>query len=183
MTQGVPRIAPVPEAEWTQAMGSRTAEGHLLNGQMTFARHPSLRSVWSPLATYIRNESTLLPRHRELAILRTGYHHHAEYEFSQHVGSGRSAGLSEEDLQALLAETVSDNWDFSDAAVIHATDELFATSSISDSTWDALNSILNEYQLFDLLFTVGMYATICYATNALHIQVDDFVANSYPWLS
>jgi alkylhydroperoxidase family enzyme len=178
-----PRIAPVPDADWTET--ERTQFG-IAPGQplprilATLSRHPELQRRWLSFAEHAYRNSTLAPRDRELAILRTGYRHRSRYEFAQHAVRGREVGLSDDDVRAVLDEDL-DYWSKGDAAILRAVDELCATSTIADDTWAALARTHDERQLIDLVFTVGSYTLVSYACNALGIPLDDDLVDE-PWL-
>src|SRR5260221_12758245 len=53
---------------------------------------------------FIRHESRLDPRLRELAILQVGYLARSPYEFSHHIKIGREFGASDADIRAMIDE-------------------------------------------------------------------------------
>ena len=89
-----PRIPPVSIEEMNALdteLGRRREPGQPpLNITRTVARHPALVKARAPLERHLLRESTLPPRERELAILRTGWAWQSEYEFSQHTHAARS---------------------------------------------------------------------------------------------
>ena len=92
-----PRITPLTADEWTdeqrEALESRSREGRVYNVVGTLARHWEAAKKFQVWAYHIMGEtSTLVPRERELLILRIGWLCQAEYEWGQHVIFGREAG-------------------------------------------------------------------------------------------
>ena len=61
--------------------------------------------AWHAVARYIRHESRLDPRLRELAILQVGYLERSPYEYSHHVKIGREFGVTDDDIRAIADET------------------------------------------------------------------------------
>ncbi|NQX95127.1 MAG: carboxymuconolactone decarboxylase family protein [Erythrobacter sp.] len=57
------------------------------------------------VGNFIRFKSKLDPRLRELAILQVGWLERSEYEFTHHVRIGKEFGVTDEDIQGLMAET------------------------------------------------------------------------------
>ena len=57
------------------------------------------------LGHFIRHNSRLDPRLRELAILQVGYLERSAYEYSHHVEIGRDFGVSDDDIRAIADET------------------------------------------------------------------------------
>ena len=96
-----PRVAPLPESEWgeevRELMGRTTREpGEPVLGIFaTLAHHPKLLKRWTVFGSHVLYKSTLPARERELLILRIGWLCRAEYEWAQHVGIGKRAGLTD----------------------------------------------------------------------------------------
>jgi alkylhydroperoxidase family enzyme len=177
-----PRIAPVTDADWTDTERTQfgIAPGQPLPSILaTLSRHPELQRRWLSFAEHAYRDSTLAPRDRELAILRTGYRHGSRYEFAQHAVRGREAGLTDREIHAVLDDDLG-SWSKLDAAILRAVDELCATSTITDDTWRTLTRSFDEQQLIDLVFTVGSYTLVSYACNALRIPLDDDLVDE-PW--
>ena len=66
---------------------------------------PDMARAFSGIGSYIRFKSKLDPRLRELAILQVGWLEKSEYEFTHHVKIGKEFGVTDEDIQAMMAET------------------------------------------------------------------------------
>ena len=66
---------------------------------------PGGARAFSGLGQYIRFGSKLDPRLRELAILQVGYLARAPYEWSHHIKIGYGFGVTDADIEALIAET------------------------------------------------------------------------------
>ena len=116
--------------------------------------------------------STLVPRERELLILRIGWLCQAEYEWGQHVVFGKGAGLTDEEIARIKEGPDAEGWDPFDAALLRAADELHADALISDATWASLGERYNTQQLMDVVFTVGQYNMVSMALNTFGVQLD-----------
>ena len=119
--------------------------------------------------------STLVPRERELLILRIGWLCQAEYEWGQHVIFGREAGLTDAEIARIKAGPDADGWDPFDATLLRAADELHADAFISNETWAALSERYTTRQLMDVVFTVGQYNMVSMALNSFGVQLDNGV--------
>ena len=100
--QDAPRLAPLPEAQWTGEMREMFAPtvktfGRVFNIFTTLGRHPKLLKRWMVFANHCLLKSSLPPRERELVILRAGWLCKSEYEWAQHNRIGLDAGLSAND--------------------------------------------------------------------------------------
>lgn len=73
----VPRIAPLPEAEWTdrhRALVERySGDGRADNQLQTLLNAPEIVEGLMPYTVYLSEASTLAARHRALLILRTAW--------------------------------------------------------------------------------------------------------------
>jgi alkylhydroperoxidase family enzyme len=66
---------------------------------------PDMARSFNNVGNFIRFKSKLDPRLRELAILQVGWLERSEYEFTHHVRIGKEFGVTDEDIQGLMAET------------------------------------------------------------------------------
>ena len=66
---------------------------------------PDMARAFDGIGGYIRFNSKLDPRLRELAILQVGWMEKSEYEFTHHVKIGKEFGVTDDDIAALMAET------------------------------------------------------------------------------
>ena len=69
------------------------------------AHSPNGARAFHGLGEFIRHQSRLDPRLRELAILQVGYLTKSVYEYTHHIKIGRGFGVSDDDIRALAAET------------------------------------------------------------------------------
>jgi alkylhydroperoxidase family enzyme len=126
------------------------------------------------LARYIRFQSKLDPRLREMAILQVGYSAKSPYEYSHHVKIGREFGVTDEDIRAIEAETRGEATALPPLtrAVLRAARELTAQTSLSDETFAALRAELNNESTVDLLLIISVYAGVVRLLAALQIDVE-----------
>jgi 4-carboxymuconolactone decarboxylase len=173
-----PRIAPLPESEWTAEQRKiiefrmTTRDGNIPNLYPTLVRNPKMAERFFTFAGYILRDSTLPPREREILILRTGWLCQSAYEFGQHTLLGKAVGLTDEEILRITKGADAPGWDPFDATLIRAADELHSDAFISDATWNALAKRYNENQLMDLVLTVGDYNMISMYLNTMGVQLE-----------
>lgn len=136
-----------------------------------FAWHPALAKAWFGFNSHLFH-STLSARDREMATVRIGWLRRGEYEWAQHVRMAKSAGLSQEEIDAIMAGPDSPVWEPRDAALLRSVDELAADRYVSDETWQRLAKDFDRKQLMDLVFTVGAYDLLAAAMNTFGLQLD-----------
>jgi len=172
-----PRIAPVPEPEWTdeqrKVLEPFVSQGRLYNIFTTLARNPKALRAFLAWGTYTLNHSSLNGREREIVILRTGFLCKSGYEWAQHVRIGKRAGLTDAEIAKIKIGGHAPGWSTADAALLRAADELHRDHFISDATWKALSGFLSEQQRMDLVFLVGQYTQVSMILNTFGVQLDE----------
>jgi alkylhydroperoxidase family enzyme len=135
---------------------------------------PAAMRSFLGLAKYIRFESRLDPRLREMAILQIGYSARSAYEYSHHVKIGREFGVSDADIRAIAAETRGETTDLSPLAraVLRAARELTTQPKLSDATFAELKAGLDNERIVDLLMVISFYCGVVRMLAALEIDVE-----------
>lgn len=167
-----PRVEPLPVEQLDPEIRGRLGDGPVLNIFRTLSHHPKLLKRWLVFGAHVLGKSTLSARDREILILRVGWLCRAEYEWSQHVGIGRGAGLTDEEIERIAAGADAPGWSDRERALLRAADELHADAFVSDATWAELTPYYDTRQLLDLLFTVGQYRLVSMALNTLGVQLE-----------
>jgi len=160
-----PRIPPV------EAAGGRGGGGGA-NVFRTFNRHPPADRVRGAVNTHVNSRTmTLMPKHRELLLIRIGILCRSEYEYAAHARAGKQAGLTDADLQRILAGPDSPG-DPVEGALLRATDELYENDLISTKTWAVLTATFDTQQLFDIMISVGGYRSTSMLISSAGVQLD-----------
>jgi 4-carboxymuconolactone decarboxylase len=141
----------------------------------TLVKHPHFFEPWSMLGTRFRTGE--LPVHdRELITLRTAHLVASPYEWAHHTRSARAAGVTDEEIAAVVVGPGDPSWTPATAAKLRAVDEIRAENRISAATWGAIAAEYTERQLIELLMLVGFYSMTGWILNSLGIEID-------PWLT
>lgn len=114
------------------------------------------------LGQYIRFESRLNPRLREMAILQVGYITRCVYEYTHHIKISQDFGVSAEDIRAIAAETAArkTTLDPLTRAVLRAAREMTASLAASDATFNELRQHLTAEDLTDLILVISFYNAV-----------------------
>ena len=176
-----PRIAPLHPSEIgeeAQAITKRirAAAGALASDDIpeyvaTMLRHPALYAKHVALGTELLGNGTLTVRQRELAVLRTGWLCGAPYEWGEHVGIAKRAGLTSAEIERVTQGSGAPGWSIEDRAVLRAAEELHADAMISDRTWGELERFLDDRQLIELPYVIGTYTKVAFLQNALRLRL------------
>jgi len=172
-----PRIAPLPEPEWSdeqKTIAAPLAERRpLLNIFRTMLRTPAAFKAFLTYGNYILSKRNSLPaREREIVILRTGFLCRSGYEWTQHAAIGKATGLTDVEIARIKAGAESDGWSDADRALMRASEELFADKFISTPTWAALKAHFSDTQCIDVILTAGQYTQVSMFLNTVGVQLD-----------
>jgi alkylhydroperoxidase family enzyme len=114
------------------------------------------------MGTYIRFDSPLNPRLREMAILQIGFITRSVYEYTHHIKISQDFGVSDEDVRAIAAETAgkTTHLDALTRDVLRAAREMTQSLAASDNTFAALKAQLNPESLTDLVLIISFYNAV-----------------------
>lgn len=146
-----------------------------INLYRTLVHSPNALRRFSGLGQYIRFDSKLDPRLRELAILQVGWLTRSKYEFSHHIKIGRDFGVSDDDVRGMITETDGrpSNLEPLAKAVLRAAREMTTEMAASDATFAELAAALSTEHLTDLVVTIGFYNAVVRILETMQIDVED----------
>jgi|SRR5579859_1183289 len=175
-----PRIAPLAPNELGEeaaqsALALRKAASAPLSAEVTeftatMLRHPALYRRHSELAIQLYT-GALVPRDRELLVLRIGWLCQAPYEWGEHVKIGKRVGLTDQEIERVIEGSTAAGWNEHERALLSAVEELYGNAMISDETWAVLARKLDEKQLIELPLIVGQYQGVAYLQNSLRLRL------------
>lgn len=135
---------------------------------------PGALRAFQGLGNYIRFDSKVDPRLRELAILQVGYLARSPYEWSHHIKIGHDFGVSDADIDALIAYTEGRPvaLDFLTSLVLKSAREMTATGLLSAPTFESLQTHLSSEEIVDLIMTIALYNAVVRLLASLAIDVE-----------
>lgn len=151
--------------------------GALLNLDRMLLHSPPYARGWNALLGATRNELTLSPRLRELAICATASLTRADYEWSQHAPLFLTAGGTQAQLDALddIATAVEDAmlFDATERAVLRLTMELTRDVQVSEATFAAAREVLPDTrQIVELVGVIATYNMVSRFLVALGVDLE-----------
>lgn len=145
-----------------------------INLNRVLVHSPDCRRASLGLAAYFRSGSKLDPRLRELAILMVGYCTRSAYEWTQHIQIGRAAGVSDEEIRAVMSfpwDGVS-KLDEQATLTLRLAREITLEGTASQQTFAALRNHLGEERLVDLVVVTSYYNCVSRVIASLDVDVD-----------
>ena len=185
-----PRIPPL-EAPYSPSVEADLARRMPKNSRVTplalyrvLALHPGLSTAMEPLLAFLTSASasvdsspSLVPRDREIVVLRVCSLCHCEYEWGVHVASfAKRVGLSTEQVEATLSSSDHRVWDDRDRALVRFVDALHERADVPDALWNTLAVERSSAQLLEILVLAGTYRTICFVANATRVPLEPWAA-------
>ena len=175
----VPREAMTPEQQRAADELVRGRRGALFGPFVPLLRSPELLDRTQRLGEYLRYDSAVPARLRELAILVTARHFRQAYEWHVHAPAAESAGLA----PAIIAELAAGRRPQSlgdDEAVVHDfCSELHTRHEVDDARYAAALALLGERGIVDLCGICGYYGLLALVMNAARTPLPEGAAA--PW--
>jgi len=136
---------------------------------------PDMAKAFNGVGSFIRFKSKLDARLRELAILQVGWMERSEYEFTHHVKIGRDFGVTDEDIQGLMAETEGkpSKLEPLTKAILKGAREMVRNLGMSDATFAEIKQHLSDEHMVDLVLTIAFYCAVVRVLATLQIDVED----------
>jgi 4-carboxymuconolactone decarboxylase len=169
--QRTPRIAAVEAASMTpeQRAAADIVEagprGAVRGPFALLLNSPGLFSATQGLGAYLRFESALPAKLRELAILITAHHWRQDYEWRIHSAIARDAGVSERTIQSIATGTAVIDAS-PEETIIHAfCRQLHEQNEVGDATFLDAEQAIGSAGIIDLCAVCGYYALLAMVMN------------------
>jgi 4-carboxymuconolactone decarboxylase len=145
--------------------------GHVVGPLRVWLQSAELADRAQALGAFCRFGTSLAPRLSELAILVTGAHWQAGFEWHAHAPIGIKAGLDPAAVEAIrVGKTPS--LPKSDEAAVHAfAKELLDTRKVSDATYRRALAEIGQQAVVELVGVMGYYGLISMTINAFEVPV------------
>lgn len=146
-----------------------------INLRRALVNSPKAARASSHLMRFMRSESRLDPRLREMAILQVAYLARAPYEYVHHIELAHKAGISDAEIRAIANDTIGRETmlDPLTRAVLRAAREMTRKAALSDETFAPLKKELDPERLVDLFYIVSHYIGVVRLLAALQIEVEE----------
>jgi 4-carboxymuconolactone decarboxylase len=145
-----------------------------LNVFRLLANAPDVFVGWAQMVDELFDSPTFSLRMREVVILRVAHLQAARYELSQHIEIALGAGLTEQQINAILDTGDVDAAGFSrtERVVLDLVTELCNTHRLTDDSFAAARAALGDEALTELLMLVSCYYGLALVLNAAELDVD-----------
>jgi alkylhydroperoxidase family enzyme len=172
-------MAPLAAGEWDHVLtrvleGSPGGKAEPMNIFTTLGRaDPELFRRWLGLGGALLS-GTLPGRLREMVILRTAFRFGGGYEWAHHIELAEVQGITRDEIAAVGAVDGlgAVAWAPVESAALRAVDETANAGEVSDATWEALEDLLSESELIELLMLIAHYQMLTGVLRSLRVQLE-----------
>jgi 4-carboxymuconolactone decarboxylase len=167
----IPLVDLDPQSEAVQDFVARRGA---LNVFRVLAHAPDVFVGWTHMVDEMFDSPTFTLRTRELVILRVARLQNSRYELGQHIAIARDAGLSDEQIRAIVEtdDFEATGFDDTDRALLDAVTELCVTRRLGEASFAKVHNIFGDEATTELLMLVGCYYGLALVLNAVDVDLD-----------
>jgi len=176
---GVDRLPQIPDAALSPAQRAAAEElasgprGKLAGPFVPLLRSPELMRRVQKLGEYLRFESTLPDRIKELAILITARHWDQGYEWAFHLPMALKAGVERAVAEAIAEGRRPAALTPAEAAAYDLLGQLMTTPQADDEAYARARAQFGEAGVVDLVAFGGYYGLLAMVMNAARTPAPD----------
>ena len=141
---------------------------------------PELCDKVEALGAFVRFESSLDLRLRELILLITSRHWDAQYSWNAHIDRTVEAGVSRESLMRLAAKEPPEFAQRDEQVVYAFVSELLEKHFVSDATFAEAHELFGSEGCVDIIGTMGNYSMLSFCLNAFEVDLQPDREPPYP---
>ena len=165
----LPTRATLESPELQDRWDRLASRGPILNINRVFLANPAIelnaRRIWTA--------SGLVPRSRELLILRAAFLKQSTYEWHQHVRIARSEGLSDADINGVRDWRAAAGLSAEEQSMLAYVDALNAPSGASDEDFAAFAKGRSQADIVGVTFLITLYFQLASVMAALRLDTED----------
>jgi 4-carboxymuconolactone decarboxylase len=171
----VPRLAlptledmkPDQRAVYAQTVAGR--RGSVPANVLVWLRSPDLAARAQKLGELVRYDTSLKPRHSELAILVTAKRWHAQYEWAVHASEALKAGLPDALVEAIRTGAAPVFAEPADRVVYEFASAVATDGRVTDEQYRSAILDLGERAVVELVALLGYYTMVAFTLNVFEI--------------
>jgi alkylhydroperoxidase family enzyme len=173
----------VPLADFEPALKKRLEAlwGAPPNLYRCLGNHPKLVAAWTEFSKTLRYDTRTPRALRELVILRGAQLMRSEYEWAQHVGMARRAGVREAQIASLSGWASSAEFDPGERAAL-ALAEAVTLGKVSDEVQVEALKHFDMHDYVELCIVAAFYAMVGRMLDAMGVPLEPELADYQPRL-
>ena len=163
-------MTPEGQKVWDEIESTR---GGVARNYAALLNNPQAAGSMAALGGYARYETPLDPRVKALAVLTAAREANGHYVWTVNQPGARAAGIPEDVISAIHERRAPVGLDAKDATVVQFVLELLRQHRISDTTFEALRTMVGEAGIVDVLVVSGYYHTLAHCLQALEVELPE----------
>jgi 4-carboxymuconolactone decarboxylase len=178
----LPKIPPEDYTPRQKEMADRIggARGRVGGPFLCWLHSPELCDKVEALGAFVRFESSLDLRLRELILLIAARNFDAQYSWNAHIDRCVDAGIKREAIDQLARKEVPDFGDREAQTVYNFCTELLTDHFLSDATFAEANELFGDVGCVDIVGTLGNYSMLAFCLNAFEVDLQPDREPPYP---
>jgi 4-carboxymuconolactone decarboxylase len=175
-----PRDDMTPEQQRVHDTVIAGPRGELRGPLRAVLHRPELADKWQQLGELLRFRTSLPPHLKELAILVTGRHCHAQLEWHIHEQMALKVGLPQAVIDDVHAGRRPAALDADGLAVLDYAEELNRRKTVSDANYQRVLARWQAVGVVELTALIGYYTMVAMTLNCHDIPLPDGVSPPLP---
>ena len=133
---------------------------------------PGLATRVFPLANYFMNESTLQPRHRELAVLILMKRLNCEYGFVRHIEIAERVGLTRAQIDNVGSYQTSPLFSDDEKLILRYAEDLTLKAQVDDQLFQKVQNLIGQQNVLELTAATAFWNMMARNLNALQVGLE-----------
>lgn len=159
------RLLDIPAEQLTQEQQSiferlAAGRGRILGPYKIWIHSPTVAGGMEHIGTYLNKRSTLSTRSVEIGILVIAQHWDSDYVRQSHIRLGRQAGLTQAQIDAILAGDDPELTDPRERTVHRFATALVNKTKLSDAEFAEIEAVLGRDGIAEVLVLLGYYTSV-----------------------
>ena len=134
--------------------------GRILGPYKIWIHSPTVASGMEHIGTFLNKRSSLSTREVEIGILVIAQHWDGEYVKQAHIKAGKAAGLTQEQIDDILAGRDPKLADAHEQTVYRFARALASKSKISDAEFAEIEKAIGREGIAEVLVLLGYYTSV-----------------------
>ncbi|MGE3536585.1 MAG: carboxymuconolactone decarboxylase family protein [Candidatus Tectimicrobiota bacterium] len=162
------QLTPEQQGHFDAIAGSR---GRVGSNFQALLNSPEAGGRFAAFGEYVRFHGAVPERLKELAIITAAREANNDYVWTAHERLARQQGVTDAIIQAIRSRTAPEGLSGHDAGVVRFAKELLTRHEISDETFNAMQQLLGNKGIMDLILLIMYYHSLAHALQAIKLEM------------
>jgi len=145
--------------------------GRILGPYKIWIHSPTVASGMEHIGTFLNKRSSLSTREVEIGILVIAQHWDGEYVKQAHIKAGKAAGLTQEQIDAVLSGRDPQFSDPHERAVYRFATALASKTKLSDADFGEIEKAMGRDGIAEVLVLLGYYTSVALGMKVHEVPV------------